>query len=137
MDDEDYVPPLSPGDNSSVASDAEMDSAVDPRATARKRTRIAREKVDKDDVWRGVMGTVTGRAVMWELLGKCGTFSFPSAVTPAGIPDPVTHMFHLGRQSVGRAIYEMLACLDRELLLQMHDEHDAGFKRTNKRVVLK
>jgi len=110
-----------------AVSEIEGDSAVDPESIKRKRKRAQRQLSDKEQFWHGVLATEIGRAVIWELLQKAGTFTYPSGVTPAGFPDTMALGFALGRKSIGDALYHMLAALDRVAVLKIHDEHDPSY----------
>lgn len=104
-----------------------IDSASDERSLRRKTKRSRQQQTNTETFWRAVLADETGRAVVWGLLQKWATFANPSGVTPTGFPDLMTTGFHLGRQSAGRELYNLLATIDRAAVLRMHDEHDPAY----------
>lgn len=104
-----------------------VDSSTDEATIRKKRKRVTGEQAKTDAFWRAVLADDAGRAAMWGLLRKWGALSTPSGVTPTGFPDPMTTGFHLGRQSAGRELYNLLATTDRAAVLLMHDQHDPTY----------
>ena|ERR1700691_5356500 len=104
---------------------SENDNAADPKSVRKKALR----KKDRDRIrkewWAAALASDAGRAEIWSLLVRAGTFDNPFQCGPNGFPQSDATFFALGAKSWGQTLYHALIRLDPAAVVLMHAENDS------------
>lgn len=128
-DDDPHGEPDDEGTEERAPADQATVDASDPKAHAKVRRRATRELEEAERFWRGVLADPVGRREIWSFLNRAHTFEIKLGIGPNGFPQPEASWIHAGERNIGQALYLLLARMDREGVLMMHDEHDPEFIR--------
>lgn len=127
MSDEPDEPDSVAEDDAAEGKEPGNDDAASPKQHENKRRRVAREKLEALEFWRGVFGSEVGRREIWALLLSAHTFEERFACGPNGFPQPEATWFQAGEQAFGQRLYQSWSRDHRAAVLLMHDENDARF----------
>jgi hypothetical protein len=88
--------------------------AANPRHVQRREKAARRQRRQRDDALRWLMGDARGRRVAWDLLGRAGVFRSSMA------PSPELTAFNEGRRDIGLALLAdvMRLCPERYAAMQ-------------------
>jgi len=104
---------------------SENDNAADPKSIRKKALR----KKDRDRIrkewWAAALASDAGRAEIWSLLVRAGTFDNPFQCGPNGFPQSDATFFALGAKSWGQTLYHALIRFDPAAVVLMHAENDS------------
>jgi hypothetical protein len=128
MSDEYDDPPVPEPVSDESGEDAQP-SAVDPEAHRKIRNRKKREAMERDEFWRAIFSTETGRREMWGLLSRLHPFNARMGTTPSGAPDERTTWMFLAEQLVGQHIFQEWFGRHPEFVMLMRQENDPAFKK--------
>lgn len=120
-------------DDSDLFGDSPEDDSASPRQVESKKRRIARERREREDFWRGVFASEVGRREMWGIIGvQAHAFETRFACGPTGFPQPESTWFQAGEQDIGQRLYQSLFYVDPKGVMLMLQEHDPRFPKPDK-----
>jgi hypothetical protein len=112
-------------------SEAEPDNVADRRHRERKEKRIARQKREGAQFWRGVLATEVGRREVWGILRAGHWTETRFSCGPNGFPQTEATWFAAGEQALAQRFHDTLDIIDHEGLYLMKTEHDPRYADAN------
>lgn len=106
------------------STESSGDNAADPKSIAKKRLKAKDRSRIRREWWAAALSTPAGRAEIWGLLIRAGTFDNPFQCGPNGFPQPDATIFVLGAAKFGLELYHALIRFDPEAVILMHNEND-------------
>ena len=109
-----------------MAEDFESDyDAGDQAKQAKKEAKLKHQRDEELDMWRSVLATYEGRAVLWKALERCKIFRF------GFVGDSNLLHFNEGERSRGGWIMDELFQSDPTAYAKMRFEHEERLKKGN------